>query len=505
MYIIDYTKMKQAEDISKVANKEHSNVGYAIPDTIAMKMVELIDSSWFIPKSSELNGSKLLLDEYANNHRVLDICCNSGVLLYWFLQQFRKYLERYAKTSFNNSEDELCEYILKNLLYGVSINSAICRIIRSMLYNNRDVYGNIYNCDVLNATHHADSDELEIRGSEVYIYDRNKGEKVPMKFDVVCGNPPYNDDMYLDFVMLGHRLAKTYDLWITPAKWQAKGGQKNDIFRRDIVPYMSDILFYPFVQDIFDIRNVDGLTIYLVNKEIHSVKHITNISKFNQFNNSSFRQLDVLNNILSDLLAKMNIEYFYKVNSIDVRYFGLGSGDVGLKEGEYKILSGGKIVGYCDSAYIHKNISDLNKFKVCLLHMNGNAFMTKDNNTLALNKMYLLNKDEIPVYDYIPIFVSENKSECLSCISYFDTKLIRFILFGSAVGQTCNNLEYWRFVPDPGSFDKVYEDKPLDGYTPDENGIYTDKNGVAHCSLYVKYKLTQQEIDVIESVIRERV
>lgn len=121
MYIIDYDKMKQAEDISKVANKEHSNVGYAIPDTIAMTMINLIDSSWFIPKSSELNGNKLLLDEYANNHRVLDICCNSGVLLYWFLQQFRKYLERYAKASFNNSEDELCEYILKNLfiIWGI--------------------------------------------------------------------------------------------------------------------------------------------------------------------------------------------------------------------------------------------------------------------------------------------------------------------------------------------------------------------------------------------------
>lgn len=81
MYIIDYIKMKPAEGVAKEANK-HSNVGYAIPDTIAMNMVELIDSSWFIPKSFELSGNELLLDEYANNHRVLDICCNSGVLLY---------------------------------------------------------------------------------------------------------------------------------------------------------------------------------------------------------------------------------------------------------------------------------------------------------------------------------------------------------------------------------------------------------------------------------------
>lgn len=29
-----------------------------------------------------------------------------------------------------------------------------------------------------------------------------------MDFDVVVGNPPYNNDMYLDFVMIGHELAK---------------------------------------------------------------------------------------------------------------------------------------------------------------------------------------------------------------------------------------------------------------------------------------------------------
>ena len=127
MYSIDYDKMKPAERVAKEANR-HSNVGCAIPDTIAMNMVELIDSSWFIPKPSELNGNKLLLDEYANNHRVLDICCNSGILLYWFLQRFRTYLERYAKTSFNNSEDELCEYIIKNLLCQKRHNMKVLRL-----------------------------------------------------------------------------------------------------------------------------------------------------------------------------------------------------------------------------------------------------------------------------------------------------------------------------------------------------------------------------------------
>jgi hypothetical protein len=64
--------------------------------------------------------------------------------------------------------------------------------------------------------------------------------------------------------------------------------------------------------------------------------------------------------------------------------------------------------------------------------------------------------------------------------------------------------EHWRFVPDPGSFNKIFEDKPLPGYTPNEQGEYTDKDGNVHCSLYVKYKLTADEIAIIESVIKER-
>lgn len=45
-----------------------------------------------------------------------------------------------------------------------------------------------------------------------------------MKFDVVIGNPPYNNDLYLDFVQLGYQLSSNYVCMITPAKWQAKGG-----------------------------------------------------------------------------------------------------------------------------------------------------------------------------------------------------------------------------------------------------------------------------------------
>lgn len=44
------------------------------------------------------------------------------------------------------------------------------------------------------------------------------------------------------------------------------------------------------------------------------------------------------------------------------------------------------------------------------------------------------------------------------------------------------NKETWRFVPDPGAFDHIFTDEEL----------------------YKKYNLTDDEIKLIESVIKER-
>lgn len=64
---------------------------------------------------------------------------------------------------------------------------------------------------------------------------------------------------------------------ITPAKWQAKGGGQNDLFRKTIVPYMSKIVYYPVAFEIFDILEPDGVSYYLIDKNIHQLKQITNI------------------------------------------------------------------------------------------------------------------------------------------------------------------------------------------------------------------------------------
>lgn len=87
-----------------------------------------------------------------------------------------------------------------------------------------------------------------------------------MKFDVIIGNPPYNNDVYIPFVLLGKKLVKPGGCmsFITPAKWQAKAGALNDAFRDQIVPYMSKITYWPYTKDLFDATVGGGITWYLV-------------------------------------------------------------------------------------------------------------------------------------------------------------------------------------------------------------------------------------------------
>ena len=72
--------------------------------------------------------------------------------------------------------------------------------------------------------------------------------------------------------------------------------------------------------------------------------------------------------------------------------------------------------------------------------------------------------------------------ECEHYISYINTRLIRFLILIGLCGNSVISNEAWRFVPAPDAFDHIFTDDEL----------------------YKKYNITQEEINIIESVIKER-
>lgn len=462
MYRVDYESIESLNRLAVILRDNNScKIGNVIPPKIAKSIVSLVPDEWFEPKGDELiEKYKLDLDKYTENHRVLDICCNSGVLLTMFMNKFYDVLHNYKNFT---EETDLCyEYILKNLVYGICSNKFLCREIRGVLYNNKNVHGNIFNYGVSSEVVNSN---FEIRDGKVFIYDSNKKEKVEMKFDVVCGNPPYNDGVYLDFVLKGHEIAKSYDLWITPinAFYQYK-------YYSVIKNSMSKCVYYPESSDVFDIRLVEGVAYYLLENNSQSCD-ITNISNDNAILNSSVTR-SLSNDCNKFCFLNIGQSVIDKVNKVgNFNYFK----DIACKDKRYTDCTGNVIS--TGGSSINKKLFTKQGSLVVLSHANGNSKFN--------------------------VCCSDDEFEFKSQLSFVNTKFIRFLVFAHRE-YNVNNDRVWTYVPDPGSFDRIFEDRPLDDYTPDENGEYIDKDGNKHCSLYIKYGLIDEEINVIESVIRER-
>ncbi len=278
-----------------------------------------------------------------------------------------------------------------------------------------------------------------------------------MNIDVVIGNPPYNNDIYIPFVEMGHNLASTCSVFITPAKWQAKGGKDNERFRENIVPYMSKIVYYPEETDVFDVRSACGISYYIIDKNIHIEKDIVNKSKrvpcFDSgLEHREYKNLDTLYNIGNSIVQKLGKTGINILNNDTSK--------------RYKVALNNQVL-YWGSSQTH-----------CFFSPDGKSQVLSNCKIFDSNK-----NEELDVSAAKYVFSSDNYNEIESFKSWVDCKFTRFlVLIGFNVLTGVLNEEFWRFVPDPGAFDHIFTDEEL----------------------YKKYNLTPEEINIIESVIKER-
>lgn len=388
---------------------------------------EVITPQWVVTDMVDLLPPEVFTPET----RFLDPAVKSGRFLIEIYHRLMN--SEQMRQTFPNEQDRH-KHIIEKQLFGFATSPTAATVVRKTLYDDPLSTGNI------RFTSGKATKELV------------QGAFNIMKFDIVIGNPPYNDDIYLDFVTLGHQLSAQYTIMITPAKWQAKGGDKNEKFRKDIVPYMSKIVFYPNAGDVFNIRNLDGISYFLISKIICRDKHIKDVdnhpahSLFNQ--DWHFDKLDftlhssIVNNILSKCSASSKLKPKYNSKHKYLVHVSL------------MLSSGGGKTSFSN--------------------------FSADGKLLVLNPMTI--EEIVATGNYKNLYSSDSKSECESYISYMNTKLMRFILYISCCGNSVTAVETWRFVPNPGAFDHIFTD----------------------AELYKKYGLTPEEINIIESVIKER-
>ena len=276
---------------------------------------------------------------------------------------------------------------------------------------------------------------------------------------------------------------------ITPAKWQTAADKRiaskmsYGQFRKEIVPHMSYVCFYPDSYDIFAISQADGIAYYMIDKQnVIDKCHVLNKCFIQKYMNSeTYRDIkhgETLWNIGKEILDHLgNYQRFefmtepprssYKVNIN--KQMGLGGTGYRVQEmgedGHWRIKQ--DIVG------------------------TGGPVFSQDGNLFVISKTSILrNEQSATSGTSLDVFWSDNIDECKSFYSYINSKFIRFLLLINNAGLSgIGNMNTWKLVPEPdlkedGSYDWSHE--------------YTDEY------LYKKYNLPQKYRDVIESVIKER-
>lgn len=439
----------------------------------------------FTPTNIVKDMVDLLPDSIWNSESTfIDISCKTGAFLaeiYARLDTELSKLDEYKDPVKRRS------HILNNQLFGLALHND-----ESLFFSRRNVFGDPFsdNIDVINAGNSSYIDLVKQKQYSI-IETQLKGKFGRMKFDVVVGNPPYNNDIYLDFVTLGHHLSTQYTLMITPAKWQAKGGKKNEDFRANIVPCMSEIVYYKDCKELFDIAEPDGITYYLIDNERHinkTIKHVCSKNKVFDAGveySESNKYILIPSNIRT-IIDKLNSN---KMLQSTMKYItAMPISDYGQlihMDGDISIVCGDKgVSGYSKCEKLSK--AEIEKFK-CYIHcmtQSGSGCIFNSSGTAiggGKKRTFIAGPGEVPQGHYKILKIFDTLGEAESFVSFCDSKLISFAYF-VGLSASMDVLENWRFIPDPGNFDHIFTDEEL----------------------YNKYGLTDDEIKVIESVIKER-
>ena len=240
-------------------------------------------------------------------------------------------------------------------------------------------------------------------------------------------------------------------------------------FRKKLVPHMREVVFYPDAGNVFDIQQVDGVSYYLLDDDLHKecrVKNMCNTQKY--FNSVEIRNIyhgQQLSNIGNEIVNQIMLYLQYNT------YVKSGRYEVWVNN---QVCLGGATPWDRVLLTVDGSLTMIGTIRI-IDSQDALAFMLKSN---AQNKL----------------FAQDNIEECKYFVSWLSTKFTRFFLAIniSKLGPILTN-HYFRFVPSPMVLDE--QGKRVPGKF---DHIYTDEE------LYKTWNLPQKYIDVIEAVIKER-
>ena len=302
-----------------------------------------------------------------------------------------------------------------------------------------------------------------------------------MKFSIVIGNPPYNKGMDINFIQIGYKISREVCCMIVPAKWQTAddeySGTNYANFRKEIVQHMKEVVFYPCSKDIFDILQVDGITYFLLDKEVHEKCLVSNRCSVYKILESDgiyrdIRNRQSLSNFVDNIINRLGQYEKFRFNHISM-------------SSRFRVYMNNKAGGGAfASADLTEGCKDSETRKV---FFTGASYIE---DTLGIDKTCGIHRENRTAEQLV--FTSDNKEECENFIRYLNTRFVQMLLSGNQSKLSCILTDdCFRFVP------SIENEIGADGKIGYQHK-WTDEE------LYEKYNITEKEQRDIESYVNRR-
>ena len=451
------------------------------------------------------------------NAKFLDPACKSGV----FLREIAKRLLIGLESKIPNLQERV-DHIFQHHLYRMAITEVTSVLARRRLYCSRDptskysvstfddVQGNVR---FKNTPHRwsggkcvfCGASESEYGGKKregmethayEFIHTTHPQEIMKMKFDVIIGNPPYQLSdggnnasaipIYNKFIEQAKKLNSRYLVMIIPSRWYS-GGRGLDKFRETMLNdrHIVQLVDFANADDCFPGVDISGgICYFLRDSNYDGMCTVTNVEGENRHSVQRY-----LNEYPILIRSNRAIEIVNKVSSLkeetlynyvsSQKPFGLRTYEKPDKEGDLTLRwNGGK--GPVSSKKVTTGQEMVNQWKVIVSRVffehGGKADKNGQNRVLSI--LEILEPKEICTETYVVINSFNNSNEAENLYRYLQTKFARFLIL-QATSSIMINRNGFVFVPIQ-DFTKPWTDEEL----------------------YAKYKLTSEETEYIEAMIR---
>lgn len=471
------------------------------PPNIANKMLDLLPQELFTNPNSKF----------------LDPFSKSGV----FLREIAKRLLKGLETQIPNLQERI-DHIMHRQLYGIGITELTALMSRRTLYcsaraNGKhsvakfsDESGNIFfeeiphtwdnagKCTYCGVNKKDFGDEArEGLSTHAYPFIHNKNPYKHMNFDVIIGNPPYQMNVgvekknfaiaiYHKFIQQAKQLNPKYLCMIVPSRWFS-GGRGLDEFRDEMLSdrRLKEIHDHPNASDVFPGVEIKGGVNYFLWQNGYEGDCLIKTYNDGQCISEMTRPLkeEGADTFIRDNQA---ISIYHKISNFKEKSFsefasvqtpfGLLSSFKAYKKEPFDNaikVYGNQYIGYIEKKQVINNIQWINEHKVYLPSAIGSGDVSKD----IYNPFYGA-PDTCCTQTYLVIGPFTNKEQCENVMSYIKTKFFHFMLGLKKITQDGMRGVY-QFVPQQ-DFSKPWTDEEL----------------------YKKYKLTEEEIAYIETMVR---